>query len=195
MESKSKGPQNRGGNRSGGKGGNYNRNNNRSRNNNRNRNRNRNRSRRRRKPEPKPTTGQKILAFLTFGKLGKPKRKPQHKPKSKTTTAKKAPAKKKPQRKPRKVEVTTPRLYVGNLSYDANEADLEELFKGAGNVMSAEVVTNARTQQSKGFAFVEMGSIDEAKRAVEILNDEDFMGRRLNINGARSEGPRESSAA
>jgi RNA recognition motif-containing protein len=85
--------------------------------------------------------------------------------------------------------VTSGRLYVGNLVYDANESDLEELFRGAGNVVSAEVVTNSRTQQSKGFAFVEMGSIDEAKRAVSILDDEDFRGRKLIVGGARSEGP------
>jgi len=82
---------------------------------------------------------------------------------------------------------------VGNLSYDAHEGDLEELFTGAGNVVDAEVVTNSRTQQSKGFAFVEMGTVAEAIRAVEILDDQDFMGRRLRINGARSEGPRDPS--
>ena len=59
-------------------------------------------------------------------------------------------------------------------------------------MISAEVVTNSRTQQSKGFAFVEMASIEQAKRAVEILDDQDFMGRKLTVSGARSEGPKES---
>lgn len=90
--------------------------------------------------------------------------------------------------------MTSGRLYVGNLDYDAGETELDELFKGVGNVLSAEVVTNARTQQSKGFAFVEMGSIDEAKRAVEILDDEEFMGRKLIVSGARSEGPHDSDS-
>lgn len=87
--------------------------------------------------------------------------------------------------------MTSGRLYVGNLDYAATEHDLEELFRGIGNVLSAEVVTNSRTQQSKGFAFVEMVSVDEAKRAVEVLDDQDFMGRKLIVSGARSDGPRE----
>jgi RNA recognition motif-containing protein len=86
--------------------------------------------------------------------------------------------------------VTNPRLYVGNLDYKAVESDLEDLFRGVGNVISAEVVINSRTQQSKGFAFVEMASIEEAKRAVEVLHDQDFMGRKLLVSGAKSEGPR-----
>ena len=89
--------------------------------------------------------------------------------------------------------MSTPRLYVGNLSYDVGEDDLEVLFNGVGNVRSAEVVTNSRTQQSKGFAFVEMGTLEEAQRAIDVLDDEDFKGRRLNLNGARSEGPRDES--
>ncbi len=94
-------------------------------------------------------------------------------------------------RKPKRnrSEVTSARLYVGNLDYATGEMELEELFRGAGNVIRAEVVTNPRTQQSKGFAFVEMGSIDEAKRAVSILDDQEFMGRKLIVSGARSEGP------
>ena len=91
--------------------------------------------------------------------------------------------------------MTSGRLYVGNLSYDTSEGELEDLFRGIGNVIDAEVVTNARTQQSKGFAFVEMGSIDEARRAVQVLDDQEFMGRKLIISGARSEGPRESQEA
>jgi len=89
------------------------------------------------------------------------------------------------------VEVTSPRLYVGNLDYEANEQDLEDLFRGVGTVASAEIVTNPRTQQSKGFAFVVMNHIEEARRAVEVLHDKDFMGRKLLVTGAKSEGPRD----
>jgi len=95
-------------------------------------------------------------------------------------------------REPRIVEVTSGRLYVGNLVYEVTEEDLNDLFKGFGNVVSAEIVTNQRNQQSKGFAFVEMGGVEEAKRAVEILHDKDFMGRKLVVTGAKSDGPVES---
>ncbi len=140
---------------------------------------------------------EKFLYAISFGKLGKaPRKKRSSKPKSSAPKSN-APSKPKsaaPMRKKQRKEVTSGRLYVGNLSYDADEPELEELFKGAGNVLSAEVVTNNRTQQSKGFAFVEMGSIEEAKRAVEILDDEEFMGRKLIVSGARSEGPREEDS-
>ncbi len=99
----------------------------------------------------------------------------------------------KPREKKKKDPLTGPRLYIGNLSYDVVEDDLEVLFNGVGNVKSAEVVTNSQTQQSKGFAFVEMGTIEEAQRAMDVLDDEDFKGRRLNMNGAQSEGPRDES--
>jgi len=86
-------------------------------------------------------------------------------------------------------EVTSGRLYVGNLSYDATEGDLMDLFKGIGQVQSAEVVSHKRTMRSKGYAFVEMLSIDEARRAVEVLHDKDFMGRQLVVSGAKAERP------
>ena len=82
--------------------------------------------------------------------------------------------------------VETPRLYLGNLSYDADETALEELFKGVGSVKSVEVVYNRHTHRSKGFGFIEMQSVSEAKRAVEILHDKPFMGRNLIINGAKN---------
>ena len=85
----------------------------------------------------------------------------------------------------RRVEVTSPRLYVGNLSYDAKEDDLQEVFSGVGNVLSAEISINSRTQRSKGFGFVEMGSIDEARRAVEVLHDQELMGRKMLVSGAK----------
>ncbi|MEM9281363.1 MAG: hypothetical protein AAGA96_06020 [Verrucomicrobiota bacterium] len=188
------------GNRSGG---NRNRNRNRSSNHrgggsgNRNpgsRNRSRNRSRRRR--APKPTGWQKFLQLISFGKLGQPKRKARKKSNRNTATRKpplSQPATSTRRKERPKTEVTSGRLYVGNLTYATTEEELEELFRGFGNVMSAEVVTNSKTQQSKGFAFVEMSSIDEAKRAVEILDDQDFNGRRLTVSGARSSGPRDQA--
>ena len=92
---------------------------------------------------------------------------------------------------PEKVEVTSPRLYVGNLSYDAAESDLMNLFNGVGKVQNAEIVTHRDTYRSKGFGFVTMLTVDEAIRAVETLHDKDFMGRRLVVTGSRSDGSRE----
>ena len=89
-------------------------------------------------------------------------------------------------RKPETVEVTSPRLYVGNLSFDTTESDLFELFNGVGHVQNAEVVSYRHNQRSKGFAFVQMQTIDEAKRAVQELHDKEFLGRRLVVSGAKS---------
>src|ERR1044071_3760819 len=89
-------------------------------------------------------------------------------------------------RRPESVEVTTPRLYVGNLSFDATESDLFELFNGVGAVQHAEVVTYKHNQRSKGFAFVQMLTVEEAKRAVQELHDKEFLGRKLVVSGAKS---------
>ncbi len=91
-----------------------------------------------------------------------------------------------PARKPERIEVTSPRLYVGNLSFDATESDLFELFNGVGHVQNAEVVSYRHNQRSKGFAFVQMQTVEEAKRAVEELHDKEFLGRRLVVSGAKS---------
>jgi RNA recognition motif-containing protein len=88
-------------------------------------------------------------------------------------------------RKPEMIEVTTPRLYIGNLSYDAAESDLFELFSGVGTVANVEIISNKHTQRSKGFGFVQMNSVSEAKRAVEELHDKDYMGRKLVVSGAK----------
>jgi RNA recognition motif-containing protein len=90
-------------------------------------------------------------------------------------------------RKPETVEVTSPRLYVGNLSFEATESDLFELFNGVGQVQNAEVVTYKHNERSKGFAFVQMQSIEEAKRAVEELHDKEFLGRKLVVSGAKTD--------
>ncbi len=89
-------------------------------------------------------------------------------------------------RKPEPIEVTSPRLYVGNLSFDATESDLFELFNGVGHVQNAEVVTYRHNQRSKGFAFVQMQTTEEAKRAVDELHDKEFLGRKLVVSGAKT---------
>lgn len=93
-------------------------------------------------------------------------------------------------RPPESVEVTSPKLYVGNLSYDATESDLFELFKGVGSVSNAGIVSHKHNEKSKGFGFVTMGSIDQARRAVAELHDKEFMGRKLVVSGAKT-GERE----
>ena len=101
------------------------------------------------------------------------------------------------------MEVSSPKIYVGNLSFDATEGDLSELFNGVGQVQNAEIVSNKYTQKSKGFAFVTMLTVEEARRAVTELHDKEFMGRKLVVSGAktsdresapRQEEPREESA-
>lgn len=84
--------------------------------------------------------------------------------------------------------VKSPRVYVGNLSYDVAEQDLQELFKGVGPVRSVEVVYNRSTHRSKGYGFVEMLHMDDAIRCVEVLHDQHFMGRKLTVSGAKSKG-------
>lgn len=161
---------------------------------------------------PQQTGFQKFLSAVTFGLLGKPqvpayaKPAPQNReprepgPIARGDRAERESARgerqkdrgdrgdrasRPPRQAPISNEVTNDRLYVGNLSYDASESDLFELFNGAGRVKNAEVVVNNRTQRSKGFAFVTMMSIDEAKKAVAELNGKDFMGRPLVVGGAK----------
>ncbi|HRX86999.1 MAG TPA: RNA-binding protein, partial [Phycisphaerae bacterium] len=77
------------------------------------------------------------------------------------------------------------KLYVGNLSYNTSEQELEELFAQHGTVQSCTVIMDRDTGQSKGFAFVEMGSDNEARAAMEALDGADLAGRALKVNEAR----------
>ena len=77
------------------------------------------------------------------------------------------------------------KLYVGNLAYSVTEADLEQLFSQHGTVQSAKVITDRDSGQSKGFAFVEMGSDGEAQTAISALNGSELQGRALTVNEAR----------
>jgi RNA recognition motif-containing protein len=81
------------------------------------------------------------------------------------------------------------KLYVGNLSFDTNNSDLEELFSSHGSVRSAQVIMDRDTGRSKGFGFVEMGAESEAQAAIAALNGRSFKGRDLTVNEAR---PREN---
>ena len=82
------------------------------------------------------------------------------------------------------------KLYVGNLSYDTDKNDLEQMFAVHGTVTSAQVITDRETQRSKGFAFVEMGSDQEAQAAIAALNGKSIDGRALTVNEARPQEPR-----
>ena len=77
------------------------------------------------------------------------------------------------------------RLYVGNLAYSVNDAELQQLFEQHGSVVSAQVVMDRDTGRSKGFGFVEMGSEAEAQAAIEALNNAQIGGRTLTVNEAR----------
>ena len=80
------------------------------------------------------------------------------------------------------------KLYVGNLSYDATEDDLRNLFAQIGAVTSCSMIMDKYTNKPRGFAFVEMGSQEDATRANAELNNKELQGRRLVVNEAR---PRE----
>src|SRR5262249_10357518 len=87
--------------------------------------------------------------------------------------------------KGRRSEIMGKKLFVGNLSFHTTSADLEALFAQVGTCESASVVTDRETGRSRGFGFVEMGSNDEAQKAIAALNGRDVQGRQLNVRGAR----------
>lgn len=76
-------------------------------------------------------------------------------------------------------------IYVGNLSYSTTDDSLRALFEQHGEVSSASVIENRETGRSRGFGFVEMPNDEEARAAIEALNDTEFEGRTLKINEAR----------
>jgi cold-inducible RNA-binding protein len=80
------------------------------------------------------------------------------------------------------------KMYVGNLSYSANEDELRTIFEEHGTVVSAQVIMDRETGRSKGFAFVEMSSDQEAQAAISALDGKEIGGRVLKVNEAR---PRE----
>ena len=83
------------------------------------------------------------------------------------------------------------RLFVGNLSYQTMPDDLQDYFSQAGTVTSVNLMQDKVTGKSRGFAFVEYATSEEASKAVELLHNKEFQGRALTVNIAR---PREERA-
>ena len=82
------------------------------------------------------------------------------------------------------------RLYVGNLSYQVDSSELEQMFAAHGAVQSAEVVSDRMTGRSKGFGFVEMSTDEEAQKAITALHGTQVGGRSLTVNEARPKAAR-----
>jgi RNA recognition motif-containing protein len=85
------------------------------------------------------------------------------------------------------------KLYVGNMSYEMDSSQLQELFSAHGTVTSAEVIADRETGRSKGFGFVEMSSDEEAQAGIAALNGKDHGGRALTVNEAKPKEKRSGS--
>ncbi len=86
------------------------------------------------------------------------------------------------------------KIYVGNLSFNSNDHDLNALFAEYGEVTSATVVMDRDTGRSRGFGFVEMSDDNAAMQAIQAVNGKDVDGRQLNVNEARPREPRNSGS-
>ena len=83
------------------------------------------------------------------------------------------------------------KIYVGNISFKASEEDIKELFSQSGEVESVKIITDRHTGNPKGFAFVEMATEDDARKAIDALNGTTFMERTLSVAEAKPQQPRE----
>jgi len=153
---------------------------------NRPRNRNRRRGTRNRRSQPSlPKKKQNpILAFFSnlLGGTGRKSAKTNKSQRSGKPSQNRQ--KDSSQREEKQPEVSSPRLYVGNLSYDTTESDLFDHFATVGQVRNAEVVRD-RNDRSKGFGFVEMNSVETAKTASEKFHRTEYMGRQIIVSGAK----------
>lgn len=86
------------------------------------------------------------------------------------------------------------RIYVGNLSYQTEEPQLEQLFSSLGEVASVRLVRDHETGRSRGFGFVEMNDDAQGRAACDALNQQEFEGRRLTVNEAKPQERREGFA-
>ncbi len=85
------------------------------------------------------------------------------------------------------------KIYVGNLPYSANDQSLTDVFAPFGTVESAKVIMDRDSGRSKGFAFVEMSSSDEAANSITKLNGSQMDGRAINVSEAKPQAPRDNS--
>lgn len=76
-------------------------------------------------------------------------------------------------------------IYISNLSFGVNDADLNELFSEYGEISSARVITDRESGRSRGFGFVEMINEEEGRKAISELNEVEYDGRTINVNEAR----------
>ncbi len=76
-------------------------------------------------------------------------------------------------------------IYISNLSYSVNDADLKNLFAEYGEISSAKVITDRETGRSRGFGFVEMPNDAEAQKAIDSLNEVEFDGKVINVTVAK----------
>jgi RNA recognition motif-containing protein len=83
------------------------------------------------------------------------------------------------------------KLYVGNISFKATEEDIRELFGRSGEVETVKIITDAHTGNPKGFGFVEMATVEDAKKAIDELNGTTFMERAITVAEAKPQEPRE----
>lgn len=79
----------------------------------------------------------------------------------------------------------TTNIYVGNLTFDTNSADLQRMFGEHGEVTKSQVITDRDSGRSRGFGFVEMANSDEAQAAISALNGHNVDGRSLTVNLAK----------
>jgi len=77
------------------------------------------------------------------------------------------------------------KLYVGNLSFDTTQQDLEKLFAEIGTVTSTNIIEDRETGRPRGFGFVEMSSKEDGQNAITQLNGKEFDGRQLKVNEAK----------
>jgi RNA recognition motif-containing protein len=80
------------------------------------------------------------------------------------------------------------KLFVGNLSYSTGDDELRAAFEPHGRVVAAEVIMDRLTGQSRGFGFVEFGTVDEAHSALDAMHESVLDGRNLHVNSARDRG-------
>ncbi len=84
------------------------------------------------------------------------------------------------------------KLFVGSLAYSVRDDELADFFASAGTVVSAKVIMDRETNRSKGFGFVEMSTDEEAKAAIDQLNEKELAGRAIIVNEAKPQAPREN---